>query len=305
MIVINILILLFFPFIFAGIIGRVKSIMGGRVGPKILQPLYDFIKLLKKGIVVGDVTSFIFQIAPSIGISCIIIAGLMLPLANHESIINFSYDFIVFAYILALAKFSSILSSMDTGSSFEGMGASREAFFSSLLEPGFFISFGSLSLLSGQYSFEKIFSVFQKPGWLICLVLILSVINFFIMLLIEGCRVPVDDPNTHLELTMIHEVMVLDNSGVDLAFIQHANNMKMFLFASIIANLLLPSGINIYIAIILFLLIIIAVAICVGLIESIIARLKLIYLPKFIFLTTSISLIILSSIVLFKYGVIK
>jgi formate hydrogenlyase subunit 4 len=214
----NILIILFFPFIFLGIINKVKALWAGRIGPSIIQPFYDFIKLLKKGEVISATTTFIFKLAPSIILMSIFFAALVVPMASHKSIVSFNGDFIVFAYILALGKFFSITSALDTGSSFEGMGASREATISTLVEPAFFIILSTFSLVSGKLSFAGIFSYLNYNNLIYTLVIVLCVITFFIMMITESCRVPIDDPNTHLELTMIHEVMILDNSGVDLGF---------------------------------------------------------------------------------------
>ncbi|MDD5067809.1 MAG: NADH-quinone oxidoreductase subunit H, partial [bacterium] len=238
--IVNILVLLFFPFLFLGLINRVKSFWAGRQGPSIFQPLFDFLKLLKKDIIIGQTTSWVFQLSPIIGFSSILIAGLLVPLTGHVSILSFEYNFILFSYIIALGKFFSVIAAMDTGSSFEGMGASREITFSSLVEPGFFILLGSLALFTKSAAFQDIFSLTGQHTSLSCLIITLSVMALYIMLLVESCRVPVDDPNTHLELTMIHEVMILDNSGPDLGFIMYGAGMKMVIIGSLIANIILP-----------------------------------------------------------------
>nr|HPN13977.1 NADH-quinone oxidoreductase subunit H [Spirochaetota bacterium] len=238
-IIINIALLFILPFLFLGLINRVKSIWAGRRGPSIIQPFRDFMRLMKKGEVISTTASFVFRIAPSVNFAAVIAAGLIVPMAGGKSIISFEADFILFAYLLAAGKFLTVAGAMDTGSAFEGMGASREVTFSALVEPAFFVIIASLSLISGGLSFDKIFSVAHNAS-VAYLVLPLGVIALFIMLLTEGCRVPVDDPNTHLELTMIHEVMVLDNSGPDMGFIVYAAAMKMVVIGSIIANLIIP-----------------------------------------------------------------
>src|SRR5436190_10138930 len=144
---------------FTGVIIRTKSITSGRKGPGVFQPVKDVIRLFKKGAVYSKTTSFIFQVAPSIYFASIIMAILVIPFGQHKGIISFEGDFVFFAYILGTGKFFSIISALDTGSSFEGMGASREALFSMFLEPSFFILMGSLALLTGHTSFHEIFSL--------------------------------------------------------------------------------------------------------------------------------------------------
>lgn len=286
--IMNIVLLLALPLLFVGIINKTKAFWAGRKGASVLQPYYDFFKNLQKGEVISTTASLIFKIAPSVTLASILFAGLLVPMLNGKSIISFEGDFVLFAYILGLGKFFSIIGSMDTGSSFEGMGSSREASFSTLVEPAFFVMIASIAALSGHYSFASLNSILQSAGELGYLIIILSVLILFIMMLIEGCRVPIDDPNTHLELTMIHEVMVLDNSGPDLAFINYGSAMKMVLFASLIANLIFPASPLLFIGTILLL------AVLIGTLESGIARLRLIHIFEFIFIMSSISLVILS-----------
>ena len=228
-IIANILIVLIFPFIALGIIKKTKAFWSGRKGVNILQPLWDFIRLMKKGAVYSDTTSWVFKFAPIVSLTTVVFAALFVPLINGVAVINIPFAFIIFAYVLGLGKFFSLLGALDTGSSFEGMGASREACFSTIVEPAFFIAIASITALSHNYSFESLKLILENAGVYGYLIIALAVTTLFIMLLIEGCRVPVDDPNTHLELTMIHEVMVLDNSGIDLGFINWASAIKMFL----------------------------------------------------------------------------
>jgi len=293
-ILLNIIFLLTFPFLFIGIINKTKAFWAGRKGASVFQPFYDFIKLLKKGEVISTTTSFVFALSPSLTFASVVFAGLLVPVFNHRAILSFEGSFILFAYILALGKFFSLIAAMDTGSSFEGMGASREASFSTLVEPAFFIIMASIIALSGNYTFQSLSLILQSSGSFGYLIIILSVFALFIMMLVEGCRVPVDDPNTHLELTMIHEVMVLDNSGPDLAFILYGSGMKMIILASLIANLIIPTGLSFFYSIIAFIGIIFILAIIIGTLESSFARLRMTHVFEFIFTMSSISLIILS-----------
>lgn len=301
---INIALLFILPFLFLGLINRVKSFWAGRRGPGIMQPFRDFLRLMKKGEVISLTSSFVFRMAPSVTFSAVIAAGLIVPLAGGQSVITFETDFILFAYLLAAGKFLTVAGAMDTGSSFEGMGASREVTFSALVEPAFFVILASLALISGGVSFERIFHIAHNTN-VAYLVLPLGVIAPFIMLLTEGCRVPVDDPNTHLELTMIHEVMVLDNSGPDMGFIVYAAAMKMVIIGSIIANLIIPQSLAFWASAGLFIAIQAALAVIIGTIESVMARLRMTHVPQFLLFMAAISVVIVSTVVLFISGGIK
>ncbi len=300
--ILNILFLLILPFFFLGTINKVKAFWAGRKGPSILQPFHDFIRLLKKGAVISSTTTLIFQISPSVNFAAIFMSGIIVPMTGHTSIYPFSGDFILFAYILGLGKFFSILGAMDTGSSFEGMGASREAAFSSLVEPAFFIIMAIFASITGNYSFEGILSLPYWNNGLMTLILIITFSSLFIMILTESCRIPVDDPNTHLELTMIHEVMVLDNSGPDLALINYGAGIKMVVLTSIITNLIIPKELALNISIPAFLGLQLITASLIGCVESLIARLRMTHVPQFVLLMTSLALIALSLTAYYIYG---
>ncbi len=290
------------PFFFIGIVNKTKALWAGRKGASVFQPYYDFSKLLYKGEVISKTTSFVFKIAPSINIAAVLFAMLFIPIPFIGSIISFPGDFIVFTYTLALAKFMLVLAALDTGSSFEGMGASREVTFSALVEMAFFIILGTLALLSSQISFQALFTMLTVSAGYSLLVKILLVASFFIMLLAEGSRVPVDDPNTHLELTMIHEVMILDYSGPDLAFMVYAAGMKMLLIALLIADLCIPPNLPVMAALSLFIGVLILIYISVGAVESLIARSRMSHVPQFIFLMTALSLTAFAVVTFFLRG---
>lgn len=287
---IKFLLLTILPFLFIGIINKTKALISGRKGASIFQPYFDFSKLMKKGLVVSETTSFIFQIAPTINFVCVFMACALV------CVFHFQGDFILFAYILALGKFFSIISAMDTGSSFEGMGASREASYTSLVEPAFFIIISSICAISNVYSFESLSKIlsFNHKVWL--LIIVLAAVTLFLMVLIEGSRTPVDDPTTHLELTMIHEAMVLDNSGVDLAIISYSNALKMLLYTGLMASLLFPQ------AILGTVITIFITALIIGFIESVSARLRLTHIIEYTFVLVTIALIIMALSLLTLYG---
>lgn len=302
LILLNLILILFFPFIMLGIIKKTKAFWGGRKGVVLLQPLYDFIRLLKKEPVVSSTTSFVFKIAPVVALATSITAGLFVPTVMGFSIVNIDFAFIVFAYILGLGKFFAVISAMDTGSSFEGMGASREACFTALIEPAFFIIMASIGAVAGFYTFQSLNVFLHNADILGLCIIILAVVALMIMMLTETSRVPVDDPATHLELTMIHEVMILDNSGCDLAFLSWASAIKMVLISSLIANLVIPYNLPFGISIALYIILLMFIAFIIGTVESAIARFRMSHVFEFVFAMSAVALVILSLITIRIYG---
>jgi formate hydrogenlyase subunit 4 len=288
-----ILIIVVGSFLIPGLIGRTKSILSGRKGPGILQPLYNLILLTKKGSVIGKESSIVQLFGPVLVFSSTLTAALFVPIAGMPGLISFDYDFVMFAYLIALSRFWIIISAMDTGSSFEGMGASREAFYGLLLEPAFFIFLGSFALLTGNSTFASLINSPDNAGLSYYFAAMLGMYILFSSLQIENSRMPYDDPKTHLELTMIHEVMLLDLSGIDLALIQLSNFLKFGIYSSLIAGCILPSSIPIYFIFLFALLIQMATAIAIGFIESFQARNRLNKNPQFILALTAVALVIL------------
>jgi formate hydrogenlyase subunit 4 len=282
---------------FTGIINRVKSLSSGRKGPGIFQPLRDVIRLFKKGSVYSETTSIIFQIAPAFYFSSVLLALLVIPFGEEKGLLSFNGDFIFFAYLLAMGKFFSIISAMDTGSSFEGMGASREVLYSMFAEPAFFILVGSFALLTGYTSFYDIFSTLHLGSSISYAIAVMAAFVLIMIAMIENSRMPMDDPKTHLELTMIHEVMVLDNSGFDLGLILSAGYLKFALYGALIANLFIGS-LPMIPSIGVFFLVQVIFATLVGLIESFMARFRMGHNPQLIFALSSVSLLIFLSVLL-------
>ena len=299
---INIFILLLMPFIMLGVIKKTKAFWAGRKGVNILQPLWDFVRLMKKDVVYSSTTSGIFRFAPVALLSATIFAALFVPMANAVPMINVQFAFIIFAYTLGFGKFFSLLSALDTGSSFEGMGASREACFSTIVEPAFFITMGSLAALTQVNSFDSFKMILEKAGVYGILIIALVAFTLFVMLLIETCRVPFDDPTTHLELTMVHEVMILDNSGPDLGLITWASAIKLFIFEALIVNLILPVGLSTGLSIVLFLALTTLLSMIIGTLESAIARFRMTHLFEFIFMMTITALLVLALVTYRIYG---
>ena len=264
-----------------GIINRVKAFFAGRRGQPVLQLYYDLYKLLQKAPVYSRTTTWVFRAGPVIGLAAILTSLAVLPFAGRPSFLAFDGDFIFLLYLLGLARFATVLAALDTGSAFEGMGASREMQFAVFAEPAFFLGLAALARVTGQTSLAGMFGVLTGDLWRTAApVLALLTASFFIVLLAENSRVPADDPNTHLELTMIHEVMVLDHSGPELAYILYGAALKLWFFGALIACMVLPRHSGSWAGDAgLFLLAMAGVAAAVGVVESVIARLRLIKVP--------------------------
>jgi formate hydrogenlyase subunit 4 len=274
--------LLVVPPLLLGIVSRTKSLFAGRVGPPLLQPYFDLAKLLRKGAVYSRTTGWVFRAGPVVGLAAILAAGLLLPLGAPAATLAFAGDFALLAYLLGLARFATILAALDTGSSFEGMGAAREATFSALAEPALFLGLLSLVRSTGGLDLTHLLGDGLALAWKTDgPALILVAAAFFAVALAENARIPVDDPATHLELTMIHEVMVLDHSGPDLALIQYGAALKLWLFGALVVNLVLGAGFaDPAVGFAAFLAGQAAFAVAIGLVESTMARLRLVRVPQ-------------------------
>lgn len=219
-----------------GVINRTRSILAGRKGPRLMQHIHNVRLLLSKGAVYSHTTTILFRVAPAVYLGAAIVALLFIPIADLNPLISFEGDVICFAYTLALARVAIILAAMDTGSSFEGMGAAREALYGALIEPALMVGFATLAMFCGYTSFADIFAHEQSFNLHLTIVMLLTAFLFVKITFVESGRVPVDDPRTHLELTMIHEVMCLDYSGIDMGMIQIAGWLKTACFSMIAAN---------------------------------------------------------------------
>jgi len=265
-----------------GIINRTKAFYAGRQGYPLLQLYYDIFKLFQKGVTLSQTTTQLFRLGPLMSFSALILAASLAPLGGGSSLFNFSGDLILFFYLLGLAKFFIVLSALDTGSAFEGMGASREVQFSSFVEPVFFLSLAGLAHATHQFSLTAIYSRITPTLWVWSgggLILIL--VALFIVFLAENSRIPFDDPNTHLELTMIHEVMILDHSGPDLAFLEWSAAIKLWILGSLLAGLMIPfrSG-DPWLDSLACIAGLFALSILVGAIECSMARMSLLRVPQ-------------------------
>ncbi len=278
-----------------GIINRVKAVVAGRRGQPLLQLYYDLFKLAQKGSVYSRSTSLVIRIAPSVALACTAICVTLVPWGGLRAPVAFEGDIILLAYLLGLARFATVLAALDTGSAFEGMGASREVQFAALAEPSFFLGMLVLVLHSGTIGLSDVMSGLSAATWQTSgILLILVACSWFVLLLTENSRIPIDDPNTHLELTMIHEVMVLDYAGPDFAYILYGVSLKLWVFGALVVNLIVPvRSVPAWGQIPVFLLGMGVVAILVGVVESVLARLRLRQVPKILIGSATLSVIAL------------
>ena len=223
--------------LFLGVIQRTKAVMAGRTGPPLLQVYSDLAKLFRKGFVVSRTTTWVFLAGPVLGVVAPVFATLLIPIAGQRAVLAFSGDMMLFVSVFALARFFVAAAAMDTGSAFEGMGAAREVTFAALAEPALIFGMLALTRLSGSLSLSDMLDLDASAAWQRASPsLVLIIVSWFIVLLAENARVPFDDPNTHLELTMIHEVMVLDHGGPAFGFMVYGAALKLTVFAVLLVE---------------------------------------------------------------------
>jgi formate hydrogenlyase subunit 4 len=267
------------PFL-PGIVNRVKAVAAGRRGPPLLQTWRDIAKLLGKSAVYSRTTSWVFRAGPVVALAAATVALCIVPWAGGGALLSFDGDLILFAGLLALIRFVTIIAALDTGSAFEGMGASREAWFSSLGEPALLLGLAAVARTRGSVSLAGILGVTTTVPGGAAAVIFLVTCSLFIVYLAENARIPVDDPDTHLELTMIHEVMALDHGGIDLAYIQYGASLKLWVLGGLVASLAVPRTGQWYLDAAAGIAGIVVVAAATGVVESIMARLRLIRVPQ-------------------------
>ncbi len=277
------LVILLVPPFMLGVIAKTKARFGGRVGPPLLQPYFDLVKLVRKRSVFSRTTTWVFRAGPVVGLVTALTAAALVPIGDGPASAGFDGDFLVLAYLLGLSRFFTMAAALDTGSAFEGMGAAREATFACLAEPAFILGLLALARATGSLSLSGFLSPTIADAWpTVGASLVLVAAGLFVVMLAENSRIPVDDPNTHLELTMIHEVMILDHGGPSLGFILYGAAVKLFLFAAILVRLVVPVTEPAWAAWLALGAGVLVVSIAIGVVESTMARLRLTHVPAFL-----------------------
>lgn len=286
----HVLLVLVMPILMVGLINRTKSWWGGRRGPGLLQSLWDLLRLLRKRPVVSTVATPLFRAGAWVVLGASLLAATIAPVLGAVAPLQFDRDFVVFAYTLGLARMALMLSAMDVGSAFEGMGTAREAAFTAFVEPALFLLLGTAAVATREASFAGLIGRWGAHAGFAGLA-VPAVVVLFVLLQAEAARVPVDDPLTHLELTMVHEVMLLDHSGPELAAMQYAAALKMTIYAGVIAALLNPVDALAEPALAAFVSFVVmaVVAVAVGCVESLVARLRMRLVPRYLLGATGLA----------------
>jgi formate hydrogenlyase subunit 4 len=279
-----------------GLVRKVKALIQGRQGIPLLQIYYLVFKLLKKERVYSTNSSFITRIAPYLNIGFTMAASLFVPLVFLPAPVAGIGNVILFLYLLVMAKFFMALAGLDAGSTFGGMGSSREMSISAVIEPVVIIVVAAIAFVLKTFSIPEMFAATLASSLFDSIALLLISVSLFIVLITETSRVPVDNPETHLELTMIHEAMILEYTGSDLALMEMSHAVKQTLLMGLLINLLFPWGLataltagGILLAALMFIIKSAILAVIIGLFESLIAKWRLFALPKLFMLAYSLA----------------
>lgn len=267
-----------------GLATRTRALLTGRRGAPVLQLYRDLARLIRKNVVYSRTTTQVFRIGPIVVLASVVVAATLLPLDGHAALLSFPGDLVAFTGLLGLGRFALVLAGLDTGSSFEGMGASREVTVSAFAEPALLLCLTVLVLATGELSLAGMLGDPLVGVWSASAPsLALTAAALFMLTLAETSRVPVDDPATHLELTMIHEVIVLDHSGPELAMILFGNALKLALLGALVVGVLVPLGrLPAWLAPVVLVAGLAVVAVAVGVVESSMARLRMSRVPQFL-----------------------
>lgn len=292
-----------------GVIKKMKSRLQGRQGPGLFQPYFDLWRLLRKDSVVSEHATWVFRSTPYIVFAGTVSASIFVPVWTVVSPLGFAGDAILVVYLLGLARFFEALAALDTGSSFGGMGSSREMALSSFAEPALLMVMFVVGLKANSLNFGEIVLSSFGAGYYGCLSLpnILVATGFFIVVIAETGRIPVDNPATHLELTMVHEAMILEYSGRGLALLEWAKAVKQFLFFSLLANIFFPMGLardaevpGVFYSTGIFFSKVVVLAFIMSWVETLNAKLRLFRVPKLLMASLCLSMMALVYIILVR-----
>jgi formate hydrogenlyase subunit 4 len=310
-VIFQIIIILALSPLLSGIIKKVKAFFQIRKGPGIFQPYYDIAKLLRKDSVISQNVSWIFHAAPIISLVAVLTAGLLIPIYITSLPFGFAGDLIAVVYLFALARFFTALASLDAGSSFGGMGGSREMFVASMVEPALMLSIFAVALNVGSTNLGFISETVSGMGMdAVSPYQILAFVALFIIAIAETGRIPVDNPATHLELTMIHEAMILEYSGKQLAIVEIGAMAKQLLVFSLLANIFFPWGIAsggagiaaLVLALFVYLAKIVIIGIAMAVVETSTAKWRLFRLPELLSISLMLSFLSLVAFIIVKGG---
>ena len=282
-----------------GIINRTKSVLTGRKGPPLYQLYLDLSKLLRKGPAYSRTTTWVFRAGPIVSLAAVALCLFFLPFGNLPAPLAFAGDLVLFAYLMGLARFFTVCAALDTGSAFEGMGASREVQFAALIEPGLLLVLAAVAIQTDSWSLTAMIKALSLQGLALNVAVYgLIAVVLLIVFLTENARIPVDDPNTHLELTMVHEGMLLEATGPRLALLTYASELKLVLVAGLFAAVFLPAGtaagadpVALVVAVVLLLVKLVVAAVLLGVLDASLAKLRILALPGLLGTATLLAVI--------------
>lgn len=296
-ITLNTLFILVLSPLILGLIKKIKALAQGRLGPPLLQIYYNLFKLIKKDIVYSQNASFIMKLAPYLNIGFLAAAAVMVPVVFIPEN-GGSGNIILFLYLMVSAKFFMALAGLDAGSTFGGMGASREMSLSAIIEPVTITSVAALAFVLKTIEIPEMFATTLQGSLAQYPTLILIALSLFIVIIMETSRIPVDSPETHLELTMIHEAMILEQTGPKLALMELSYGLKQTILMALLINIIFPYGLaaeaslsGIIVSILSFTLKALALAVVIGVFESMLAKIRLFRLPSFFMLALFFSFV--------------
>lgn len=273
-----------------GYVRKLKAQLLRRQGPPLVQPYRDLLRLLRKEVVLAHSASWVFRVSPYLIFATTWVAAALVPTFASGLIFSYAADMIAIVALLGSARFMLALAGLDVGTSFGGIGSSREMMIASLAEPAMLMVVFTLSLLAGSTQLSSIAASMQGPGVGLRVSLALALVGLIMVAIAENARIPIDNPATHLELTMVHEAMILEYSGRHLALIETASYVKLLLYLSVIACVFFPWGIAVsgqglaayLIAVGLYVVKLAAGGFLLALFETAIAKMRVFRVPDFL-----------------------
>lgn len=284
-----------------GIIRKTKARFQHRRGAGVLQPYFDLAKLLRKEVVVSSVSSWLFRVTPYLVFGSTLVIVLLVPTMSAPAPLHWMGDIITVIYLFALGRFFVALAGLDTGSAFGGLGSSREMSIASIIEPAMMLAIFTASVSAGSTNLSVVVErLSSTPLAMMHPAHLLAFSGLFIVTMAETGRIPVDNPATHLELTMIHEAMILEYSGRYLALIEWASQVKLVVFLALLSNMFFPIGMattwspwSLAVGTAAFFLKVIVLAVIVAVVESTNAKLRLFRVPELLMVAFILSLLAL------------
>ena len=293
--------------LFTGFVRKVKARLLRRQGPPLIQPYRDLVRLARKDVVLAESASWLFRIVPYLVFAATWVAAALVPTFRTGLLFSWSADLIAIAALLGSGRFFLALAGLDVGTSFGGIGSSREVMIASLAEPAMIMIVFTLALIAGSTQLSTMAAFMASPAVGLRVSLAMALVALLMVAIAENGRVPVDNPATHLELTMVHEAMVLEYSGRHLALIELSASLKLILYVSVVACLFVPWGLQreagvaaLAIGVVTYLAKLAVLGVLLALFETSIAKMRVFRVPEF--LGAALMLALLATLLRFVSG---